>query len=122
MNLLRDLKKPWFMPTSCTCARCAKAAVFRMSPTCWAYVRLVMEFGGDEDQAIAALLHDAVEDQGGDATRQEIRKRFGERVAAIVDGCSDSDQTQSALEPAQRGLPGAPAFGAGHGAAGFGRG
>jgi len=52
---------------------------------------LVLEFGGDEDQAIAALLHDAVEDQGGDATRQEIRRRFGERVAAIVDGCSDSD-------------------------------
>jgi (p)ppGpp synthase/HD superfamily hydrolase len=55
---------------------------------------LVMEFGGDEDQAIAALLHDAIEDQGGDATRQEIRKRFGERVALIVDGCTDSD-TQS---------------------------
>jgi (p)ppGpp synthase/HD superfamily hydrolase len=54
---------------------------------------LVMEFGGDEDQAIAALLHDAIEDQGGDATRQEIRKRFGERVTAIVDGCSDTDQT-----------------------------
>jgi len=54
---------------------------------------LVIEFGGDEDQAIAALLHDAIEDQGGDATRQEIRKRFGERVTAIVDGCSDSDTT-----------------------------
>jgi (p)ppGpp synthase/HD superfamily hydrolase len=54
---------------------------------------LVMEFGGDEDQAIAALLHDAIEDQGGDATRQEIRKRFGERVTTIVDGCSDTDQT-----------------------------
>ncbi len=52
---------------------------------------LVLEFGGDEDQAIAALLHDAIEDQGGDATRQEIRRRFGERVAAIVDGCSDTD-------------------------------
>jgi GTP pyrophosphokinase len=52
---------------------------------------LVMEFGGDEDQAIAALLHDAVEDQGGDATRQEIRARFGERVTAIVNGCTDSE-------------------------------
>ena len=52
---------------------------------------LVLEFGGDEDQAIAALLHDAVEDQGGDATRQEIRRRFGDRVAAIVDGCSNSE-------------------------------
>jgi (p)ppGpp synthase/HD superfamily hydrolase len=52
---------------------------------------LVLDFGGDEDQAIAALLHDAIEDQGGDATRKEIRSRFGDRVAAIVDGCSDSD-------------------------------
>jgi len=53
---------------------------------------LVLEAGGDEDQAIAALLHDAVEDQGGAATLAEIRRRFGDRVAAIVDGCSDTDQ------------------------------
>lgn len=52
---------------------------------------LVLEDGGDEDEAIAALLHDAVEDQGGDATRREIRRRFGARVAAIVDGCTDAD-------------------------------
>jgi (p)ppGpp synthase/HD superfamily hydrolase len=51
---------------------------------------LVLENGGDEDQAIAALLHDAVEDQGGMPTLQTIRKRYGERVARIVDGCSDS--------------------------------
>ncbi len=51
---------------------------------------LVLENGGDEDQAIAALLHDAVEDQGGKPTLQEIRRRFGERVARIVDGCTDS--------------------------------
>jgi (p)ppGpp synthase/HD superfamily hydrolase len=51
---------------------------------------LVLENGGDEDQAIAALLHDAVEDQGGIPTLQEIRKRFGERVAHIVDGCTDA--------------------------------
>jgi GTP pyrophosphokinase len=53
---------------------------------------LVIEFGGDEDQAIAALLHDAIEDQGGDATRQKIREQFGERIAYLVDGCSDTDQ------------------------------
>lgn len=51
---------------------------------------LVLENGGDEDQAIAALLHDAVEDQGGMPTLREIRRRFGERVAHIVDGCSDA--------------------------------
>ncbi len=49
--------------------------------------------GADEDEAIAALLHDAVEDQGGIQTRQLIQQRFGERVAQIVDGLSDSHTT-----------------------------
>jgi (p)ppGpp synthase/HD superfamily hydrolase len=53
---------------------------------------LVLEDGGDEDEAIAALLHDAVEDQGGENTRTEIRRRFGERVAAIVDGCTEPER------------------------------
>jgi (p)ppGpp synthase/HD superfamily hydrolase len=52
---------------------------------------LVLEYGGGEDEAIAALLHDAVEDQGGKAVLEEIRRRFGGEVAAIVSGCSDSD-------------------------------
>jgi GTP pyrophosphokinase len=51
---------------------------------------LVIEDGGDEDEAIAALLHDAIEDRGA-ALRDEIRTLFGERVLAIVDGCTDSD-------------------------------
>jgi len=51
---------------------------------------LVLEAGGDEDEAIAALLHDAAEDQGGVATLAEIRKRFGARVADIVAACSDT--------------------------------
>jgi hypothetical protein len=41
---------------------------------------LVLEVGGDEDQAIAALLHDAVEDQGGQPTLDTIRRLFGDRV------------------------------------------
>ena len=51
---------------------------------------LVLEAGGDEDMAIAALLHDGPEDQGGQATLDEIKTRFGDRVANIVEGCSDS--------------------------------
>ena len=51
---------------------------------------LVMEYGGDEDEAIAGLLHDAVEDQGGAPMLETIRGRFGNRVADIVAGCSDS--------------------------------
>jgi (p)ppGpp synthase/HD superfamily hydrolase len=50
----------------------------------------VMEYGGDEDMAIAGLLHDAAEDQGGARRLDDIRNRFGERVAAIVRSCSDS--------------------------------
>jgi len=52
---------------------------------------LVLEFGGDEDMAIAALLHDVVEDCGGAPMLKEVRRRFGSRVAKIVDGCTDSD-------------------------------
>lgn len=51
---------------------------------------LVLEDGGSEDEAIAALLHDAVEDQGGARTLEEIRQRFGAQVAQIVEACSDS--------------------------------
>jgi (p)ppGpp synthase/HD superfamily hydrolase len=51
----------------------------------------VLEFGGDEDLAIAALLHDVVEDCGGAPMLKEVRRRFGSRVAKIVDGCTDSD-------------------------------
>ncbi len=54
---------------------------------------IVLEYGGGEDQAIAALLHDAVEDQGGAPILAEIRARYGDDVAEIVDGCTDTDQT-----------------------------
>jgi (p)ppGpp synthase/HD superfamily hydrolase len=49
----------------------------------------VLEYGGDEEQAIAALLHDAVEDQGGPARLADIQNRFGEEVARIVAACSE---------------------------------
>jgi (p)ppGpp synthase/HD superfamily hydrolase len=50
----------------------------------------VLEWGGDEDTAMAALLHDAVEDQGGQDTADLIRGRFGDRVADLVLHCTDS--------------------------------
>ena len=52
---------------------------------------LLLEAGGDEDLAIAALLHDVVEDCGGALMLREIRRRFGKRVAHVVDGCTDTD-------------------------------
>jgi (p)ppGpp synthase/HD superfamily hydrolase len=51
---------------------------------------IVIEYGGDEEMAIAALLHDAVEDQGGLPRLREIGRKFGRRVAEIVDGCTDA--------------------------------
>lgn len=55
-----------------------------------AVTALVLENGGDEDEAIAALLHDGPEDCDGRVTLAEIRERFGTRVAEIVEGCTDS--------------------------------
>ncbi len=49
----------------------------------------VIEAGGDEDQAIAALLHDAIEDQGGKPTGEAIGSLFGDGVLTIVQACSD---------------------------------
>jgi (p)ppGpp synthase/HD superfamily hydrolase len=52
---------------------------------------LVLEAGGDEDLAIAALLHDVVEDCGGAYMLREVRRWWGKRVAKVVDGCTDAD-------------------------------
>jgi (p)ppGpp synthase/HD superfamily hydrolase len=52
---------------------------------------LVLEAGGDEDLAIAALLHDVVEDCGGKPMLEEVRRGFGNRVAHVVAGCTDAD-------------------------------
>jgi (p)ppGpp synthase/HD superfamily hydrolase len=56
-----------------------------------AVASIALEHGASEDEAIAAVLHDAVEDQGGAETAELIRARFGDTVADIVVACSDSD-------------------------------
>ncbi|MDQ4064017.1 MAG: HD domain-containing protein [Actinomycetota bacterium] len=55
-----------------------------------AVAAIVGENGGTEDETIAALLHDAPEDRGGRERLQDIRERFGDEVAEIVDGCTDT--------------------------------
>jgi len=69
---------------------------------------LVMEHGGTEDEAIGALLHDAIEDRSGDdpeGMKREIAGRFGEAVLAIVLGCSDAEsQTEKDRENGNRAL------------------
>ena len=58
-----------------------------------AVASLTLEFGGNEDEAIGALLHDAAEDQGGFETLRLIREEFGESVARIVEENSDTFET-----------------------------
>jgi len=60
---------------------------------------IALEHGADENQAIAALLHDAVERAGGQARLEDIRARFGEKVAEIVEGCT---QPRGTPEPPWR--------------------
>ncbi len=54
---------------------------------------IAMEYGANETEAIAALLHDAVEDCGGAKRLRDIERKFGKDVARIVEGCTDTDQT-----------------------------
>ncbi|MDG2241856.1 MAG: HD domain-containing protein, partial [Longimicrobiales bacterium] len=65
---------------------------------------LVLENGGSEDEAIAGLLHDAVEDAEDvetlDALREEIQREFGNAVMEIVEACSDSDAREKKDEQA----------------------
>jgi GTP pyrophosphokinase len=75
---------------------------------------LVLEHGGSEDEAIAALLHDAPEDQGGRPRLDDIRRRFGPAVADTVEGCTDTfEQPKPAWRPRKEAylarLAGAPA-------------
>jgi (p)ppGpp synthase/HD superfamily hydrolase len=54
---------------------------------------IAMEYGANETEAIAALLHDTVEDCGGAQRLRDIEKNFGNGVAGIVDGCTDTYET-----------------------------
>jgi len=73
-------------------SQCRKGAPVPYISHLMAVSALVLEAGGDEDVAIAALLHDAVEDQGGTPTLQIIRRMFGDRVANVDMECSDTDR------------------------------
>lgn len=61
---------------------------------------IALEFGANETEAMAALLHDAVEDQGGEPRLADIEKHFGPEVAAIVEGCTDSFEADEAAQKA----------------------
>jgi len=76
---------------------------------------IVLHFGGDEDEAVGALLHDAAEDQGGRATLDAIQRKFGERVAEVVEGCTDTfDDPKPAWGPRKEAHVGAIRHHPGH--------
>jgi len=60
---------------------------------------IVLDYGGDEEMGIAALLHDAAEDHGGKPMLSSIEQMFGKRVAKIVDGCTDSYGDEGESKP-----------------------
>jgi (p)ppGpp synthase/HD superfamily hydrolase len=73
---------------------------------------IALEYGAAEDEAIAALLHDAIEDVTPTEQARAAVAEFGERVLRIVEACTDTDEhPQATLAPAQGGLPGAPGGG-----------
>jgi GTP pyrophosphokinase len=72
------------------CGQTRKASTIPYIAHLMGVASLVLEGGGDEDLAIAALLHDVVEDCGGAPMLKEVRRRFGKRVAEVVDGCTDA--------------------------------
>ena len=79
-----------------------------------AVAAIVGESGGTEDEVIAALLHDAPEDAGGEARLAEIRDRYGDEVADIVAGCTDTyEDPKPPWRRAQGGLPRPPRRGRG---------
>jgi (p)ppGpp synthase/HD superfamily hydrolase len=63
---------------------------------------LVLEEGGNEEEAIAALLHDALEDQSEKTDEMEISSRFGERVRKLVVSCSDTPPGHTGPKPPWR--------------------
>jgi (p)ppGpp synthase/HD superfamily hydrolase len=75
------------------CAQCRKGTEIPYVSHILSVAGIAIEHGADEDEAIAALLHDAIEDGGGAVIRDEIQRRFGSRVASIVEECTDTDET-----------------------------
>lgn len=71
--------------------QCRKDTTIPYITHLWSVAAIVGEHGGTEAQVIAALLHDAIEDQGNKITVENIRERFGQHVAEIVKDCSDAD-------------------------------
>jgi (p)ppGpp synthase/HD superfamily hydrolase len=89
-KLGQRFRKAWLFAAEKHSGQARKASTIPYIAHLMGVASLVLEAGGDEDLAIAGLLHDVVEDCGGEKMLKEVRRRFGARVATIVDGCTDA--------------------------------
>jgi (p)ppGpp synthase/HD superfamily hydrolase len=89
-KLGRRFQKAWLFAAQKHAGQARKASTIPYIAHLMGVAALVLEAGGDQDLAIAGLLHDVVEDCGGEKMLQAVRRRFGARVATIVEGCTDA--------------------------------
>jgi (p)ppGpp synthase/HD superfamily hydrolase len=93
MNLSEQFEEALIYATRAHCNQTRKKTGIPYIAHILGVTAIALEYGANETEAIGALLHDTVEDCGGAERLRDIRQKFGEDVARIVDGCTDSDQT-----------------------------
>ncbi len=93
MRLSRQFEKALIYATRIHGGQLRKKTRIPYSAHILGVAAIAMEYGANETEAIAALLHDAVEDCGGAKRLRDIERKFGKKVARIVEGCTDTDQT-----------------------------
>jgi (p)ppGpp synthase/HD superfamily hydrolase len=93
MNLSQKFEEALVYATKAHCNQTRKKTGIPYIAHILGVTAIALEYGADETEAIGALLHDVVEDCGGAGRLADIRKEFGDDVARIVDGCTDTDQT-----------------------------
>jgi (p)ppGpp synthase/HD superfamily hydrolase len=93
MKLSEQFEKALIYATRAHCNQTRKKTGIPYVAHILGVTAIALEYRANETEAIGALLHDTVEDCGGAERLRDIRQEFGEDVARIVDGCTDSDQT-----------------------------
>ena len=93
MKLSRQFEEALVYATRAHCNQTRKKTGIPYVAHILGVTAIALEYGANETEAIGALLHDTVEDCGGAERLRDVRKRFGDDVARIVNGCTDTDQT-----------------------------
>src|SRR5438093_11323941 len=92
MNLSAQFEEALIYATRAHCSQKSKKTGIPYVAHILGVTAIALEYGANETEAIGALLHDTVADCGGAERLRDIRKKFGDDVARIVDGCTDTDQ------------------------------